>query len=236
MRTFLDKIFLRSNNLHNISNNIKELTDRTPIKKIFEVINNYSSESEVRYVGGCIRKIINKEKIDDIDLATNLKPIEVCDVLKKNNINYYESGIAHGTITAIENEYKFEITSLRKDIVSDGRHAEVEFSKDWKEDASRRDFTINSIYSDSDGNLFDPYDGKNDLKNGYVKFIGDADLRIKEDYLRILRYIRFFSIYSKQQHNPDLIRIIKKNIKGVSKLSKDRLLDELRKMMKIDIL
>ena len=236
MRTFLDKIFLRSNNLHNISNNIKELTDRTPIKKIFEVINNYSSESEVRYVGGCIRKIINKEKIDDIDLATNLKPIEVCDVLKKNNINYYESGIAHGTITAIENEYKFEITSLRKDIVSDGRHAEVEFSKDWKEDASRRDFTINSIYSDSDGNLFDPYDGKNDLKNGYVKFIGDADLRIKEDYLRILRYIRFFSIYSKQQHNPELLRIIKKNIKGVSKLSKDRLLDELRKMMKIDIL
>ena len=236
MRTFLDKIFLRSNNLHNISNNIKELTDRTPIKKIFEVINNYSSESEVRFVGGCIRKIINKEKIDDIDLATNLKPIEVCDVLKKNNINYYESGIAHGTITAIENEYKFEITSLRKDIVSDGRHAEVEFSKDWKEDASRRDFTINSIYSDSDGNLFDPYDGKNDLKNGYVKFIGDADLRIKEDYLRILRYIRFFSLYSKQQHNPELLRIIKKNIKGVSKLSKDRLLDELRKMMKIDIL
>ena len=110
MRTFLDKIFLRSNNLHNISNNIKELTDRTPIKKIFEVINNYSSESEVRYVGGCIRRIINKEKIDDIDLATNLKPIEVCDVLKKNNINYYESGIAHGTITATENEYKFEIT------------------------------------------------------------------------------------------------------------------------------
>ena len=236
MRTFLDKIFLRSNNLHNISNNIKELTDRTPIKKIFEVINNYSSESEVRYVGGCIRRIINKEKIDDIDLATNLKPIEVCDVLKKNNINYYESGIAHGTITATENEYKFEITTLRKDIVSDGRHAEVEFSKDWKEDASRRDFTINSIYSDSDGNLFDPYDGKNDLKNGYVKFIGDADLRIKEDYLRILRYIRFFSIYSKQQHNPELLRIIKKNIKGVSKLSKDRLLDELRKMMKIDIL
>ena len=236
MRTFLDKIFLRSNNLHNISNNIKELTDRTPIKKIFEVINNYSSESEVRFVGGCIRKIINKEKIDDIDLATNLKPIEVCDVLKKNNINYYESGIAHGTITATENEYKFEITTLRKDIVSDGRHAEVEFSKDWKEDASRRDFTINSIYSDSDGNLFDPYDGKNDLKNGYVKFIGDADLRIKEDYLRILRYIRFFSIYSKQQHNPELLRIIKKNIKGVSKLSKDRLLDELRKMMKIDIL
>ena len=178
MRTFLDKIFLRSNNLHNISNNIKELTDRTPIKKIFKVINNYSSESEVRYVGGCIRKIINKEKIDDIDLATNLKPIEVCDVLKKNNINYYESGIAHGTITAIENEYKFEITTLRKDIVSDGRHAEIEFSKDWKEDASRRDFTINSIYSDSDGNLFDPYDGKKDLENGLIKFIGDADQRI----------------------------------------------------------
>ena len=236
MRTFLDKIFLRSNNLHNISNNIKELTDRTPIKKIFEVINNYSSESEVRYVGGCIRRIINKEKIDDIDLATNLKPIEVCDVLKKNNINYYESGIAHGTITATENEYRFEITTLRKDIVSDGRHAEVEFSKDWKEDASRRDFTINSIYSDDAGNLFDPFNGKKDLENGYIKFIGEPDKRIKEDYLRILRYLRFYSNYSKHHHDTDVIKKIKINIGGISKLSKERLFDELKKITNIKTL
>ena len=163
MKNFLNKIFFRSNNLDYINQNIKDLTKKTPTRKIFEAINSHSLDSEIRYVGGCIRKIINKEKVDDIDLATNLEPEQVCEVLKKNDINYYESGIKHGTITAIVDNYKFEITSLRKDVFTDGRHAKVEFSKDWKEDASRRDFTINSIYSDKDGNLFDPYNGKNDL-------------------------------------------------------------------------
>jgi tRNA nucleotidyltransferase/poly(A) polymerase len=188
------------------------------------------------YVGGCIRKIINKEKVDDIDLATNLEPQHVCDVLKKNNIHFYESGIEHGTITAVEDKYKFEITTLRKDIITDGRHAKIEFSKDWKEDASRRDFTINSIYSDRDGNLFDPFNGKKDLENGLIIFIGDADKRIKEDYLRILRYLRFFLNYSTRPHNLEIIRSLKINIGGISKLSKERLLDELKKMMKIKLL
>ena len=123
-------------------------------------------------MGGCIRKIINKEKVDDIDFATNLEPKQVCEALKKNDISYFESGIDHGTITAIDDEFKFEITSLRKDIFTDGRHAKVEFSKDWKEDASRRDFTINSIYSDLNGNIFDPQNGKNDLKNKIGGFCG----------------------------------------------------------------
>ena len=236
MRSFLDKIFFRSNNLDYINQNIKDLTQKTPAIKIFEAINAYSSESEIRYVGGCVRKIINREKVDDIDLACNLNPKQVCEALKKNNINYYESGIEHGTITAIEDEYKFEITTLRKDIFTDGRHAKVEFSKDWREDASRRDFTINSIYSDKDGNLFDPYDGKKDIENGFVNFIGDTDKRIKEDYLRILRYLRFFLNYSKHPHNLETIKKIKLNIGGISKLSKERLLDELKKITKIDTL
>jgi len=236
MRNFLDKIFLRSNNLGYINQDIKDLTNNTPARKIFESIISYSSESEIRYVGGCIRKIINKEKVDDIDLATNLEPKQVCEALKKNNISYFESGIEHGTITAIEEKFKFEITTLRKDIFTDGRHAKVEFSKDWKEDASRRDFTINSIYSDKDGNLFDPYNGKKDLENGIVNFIGDADKRIKEDYLRILRYLRFFLNYSKQPHNPEIIRTLKINIGGISKLSKERLLDELKKIIKVNTL
>ena len=129
-------------------------------------------------MGGCIRKIINKEKVDDIDFATNLEPKQVCEALKKNDISYFESGIDHGTITAIDDEFKFEITSLRKDIFTDGRHAKVEFSLDWKEDAARRDFSINSIYSDGDGNLFDPNNGKKDLEDGLVNFIGDAENRI----------------------------------------------------------
>ena len=181
MKSFLDTIFFRSNNLDYVSQNIKDLTKNTPANKIFDAINSFSSDSEIRYVGGCVRKIINKEKVDDIDLATNLDPQKVCEALKENKINYYETGIEHGTITAIIDEYKFEITTLREDISTDGRHAKVQFSKDWKEDASRRDFTINSIYSDREGNLFDPFDGRKDLENGLVKFIGNSDIRIKAD-------------------------------------------------------
>ena len=204
--------------------------------KIFDAVNLHNPESEIRYVGGCLRKIINREKVEDIDLATNLSPKEVCEVLKKENINYFETGIEHGTITAIIDDYKFEITSLRKDISTDGRHAKVEFSKNWKEDASRRDFTINSIYADSKGNLFDPYDGKNDLEKGYIKFIGETDKRIKEDYLRILRYIRFFLDFSKHPHDFNVIRKLKINIGGVRKLSKERLLNELKKIIKLNLL
>ncbi len=232
MINFLDKIFSRSKNLDYISFNLKNLTNQSSTNKIFEALNGFSVNSEVRYVGGCIRKVIKKEKVDDIDLATNLSPIEICEALKKKEINYYETGIEHGTITAIINDQKYEITSLRKDIKTDGRHAEVEFSKDWREDSLRRDFSINSIYSDINGNLFDPHNGKKDLEEGLINFIGDAELRIREDYLRILRYIRFFINYSKQKHNPNIIKIIRKNIGGISKISSERLLDELRKLVK----
>ena len=236
MRNILDKFFFRSNNINDISQNIKNLTEKTPTQKIFNSINSYSSESEIRYVGGCIRKIINKENIDDIDLATNLEPKQVCEALEKNNIYFYKSGIEHGTVTALVDDHKFEITTLRKDISTDGRYAKVEFSKDWKEDSLRRDFTINSIYADKDGNIFDPHNGKKDLENGNVKFIGNVEKRIQEDYLRILRYIRFFLNYSKQPHNLETIRSLKKNIGAISKLSKDRLLDELKKFAKISTL
>ena len=230
MDNFLDKIFFRSRNFDYISQNLIDLTIQTPANRIFEALNTYSESSEVRYVGGCVRKVIKKQIVDDIDLATNLKPSEVCDALKKKEINFYETGIDHGTITAIIDKYKYEITSLRKDVSTDGRHAKVEFSSDWKEDAARRDFSINSIYSDKDGNLFDPYDGKKDLESGNINFIGDAENRIKEDYLRILRYVRFFINYSNQSHNPKIIKIIKKNIGGVSRLSSERLLDEFKKL------
>jgi poly(A) polymerase len=236
MTDFLNKIFSISNNLDYINKDIKNLTLKTPANKIFTSINNFSSNSEVRYVGGCIRQIINKEVVNDIDLATNLKPQEVIKVLKKNHINFHETGIDHGTITAIIDDYKFEITSLREDVETDGRHAEVKFSQDWKKDASRRDFSINSIYSDSIGNLFDPFNGKDDLEKGIIKFIGNPEQRIKEDYLRILRYLRFYLNYSNFKHNPETLRIIKMNLDGISKLSKERLLDELKKYIKSKVL
>ena len=165
-------------------------------------------------------------------MAVNLKPQEVCEALKKQNIKYYESGIEHGTITALINDIKFEITSLRKDIDTDGRHAKIEFTENWKEDASRRDFTINSIYADIEGSLFDPFNGKKDLENGKIDFIGDTETRIKEDYLRILRYVRFFLNYSKNKHDPKTITIIKKNLNGVSNISSERLLDEFQKLLR----
>ena len=232
MNNLLDKIFFRSQNLNYINLGFRNIKKEVKIKQIFEAIHSYSVSSEIRYVGGCVRKIINNEKFDDIDLAVNLSPKDVCKALNEKNIKYYESGVEHGTITALIDNVTFEITSLRKDIETDGRHAKVEFSDNWKEDASRRDFTINSIYADINGTLFDPFNGKKDLENGKVIFIGNVETRIKEDYLRVLRYIRFFLNYSKVKHNSSVIKMIKKNIIGVSNISPERLLNELEKLVR----
>mgnify|MGYP001457538359 FL=1 len=231
MINLLSKIFKNKDSKNSYFEDFKNLNKKTNIKKIFHLISNFSKTSEIRYVGGSIRKIINKEVVDDIDLATTISPTEVCEILKKNSISFYESGIDHGTVTAKIDDYKFEITTLRKDISTDGRHAEVEFSKDWYEDASRRDFTFNAIYADLNGNLYDPFNGREDLELGNVKFIGNPEKRIKEDYLRILRYVRFFLNYSKVDHDVNLKKIIKQNINGISKISPDRLLDELKKLL-----
>ena len=213
--------------------NFKELVSKKEVQELFKLINSYSNESEVRFVGGCVRKLINNEVVDDIDLSTNLRPEKVIEILKNNNINFYETGINHGTVTAVINDKSFEITSLRKDIKTDGRHAQVKYTKDWLDDASRRDFTINAIYSDIEGNLFDPFNGKNDLNNGLIKFIGDPAIRIKEDYLRILRYIRFSLVYSKNQHDKNTLKIIKQNLSGLKIVSKNRQLQELKKIISI---
>ena len=119
---------------------------------------------------------------------------------------------------------------MREDISTDGRHATVKFSKNWKNDASRRDFTINAIYADANGNLYDPFNGKKDLESGEIKFIGDVEKRIKEDYLRILRYIRFFLNYSKINHSTEVIKVVRQNLEGFSKISNERLLDEFKKL------
>ena len=230
MINLFNKIFKSKESKNYFFKDFENLNEKTNIEKIFRLISSYSEKSEIRYVGGSIRKIINKEKVDDIDLATNITPTKVCEILKKNDISFYESGIKHGTITAKIDDYKFEITTLRKDVSTDGRHAEVEFSNDWHEDASRRDFTFNAIYADLHGNLYDPFNGKKDLELGNVRFIGNPEKRIKEDYLRILRYVRFFLNYSKVDHDESLKKIIKQNINGISKVSPDRLLDELRKI------
>ena len=211
-------------------NSIQDLKDDPKIVRLFNSINDHSTDSEILFVGGCVRQNILEDKVDDIDLATNLDPDEVINCLNKNQIKFIDVGKKYGTITAIIEKKKFEITSLRKDIKTDGRHAEVQYCRSWKEDANRRDFTFNSIYSNLNGELFDPFNGRDDLLNGCIKFIGNPKTRIKEDYLRILRYIRFFLIYSKNNHSEEIKKIIKQNINGINKISNDRLLSELKKI------
>lgn len=234
MKALLKKIFQNKKISSDKDLKFQDLKNKKGIYKIFGAINNYNDTSEIRYVGGCVRKILNDEKTDDIDLATNLTPDQVKQCLDKNQIKFFETGIEHGTITAVIDDQNFEITTLRKDVKTDGRHAVVEYTTNWKEDSLRRDFSINSIYSDLDGNLYDPNSGHKDLNVGIIKFIGDPETRIKEDYLRIIRYLRFYTEYSKIDHEINIIKIIKKNIEGLGKISKERQFNELKKILKLD--
>jgi len=211
----------------NFLQNIKEA------KIFFSYLNKIGKESEVRFVGGCVRKSLCGENIDDIDVATSLEPEEVKERLTKKDIKVIDTGISHGTVTAIFNQKKFEITTLRKDVLTDGRHANVQFTRNWEQDALRRDFTINAIYADIDGRIFDPLKGVSDLKNGKIKFIGSSGERIQQDYLRILRYFRFFTQYSKTDYDQDTIKSIKQNINGLNKISNERIFDELKKILSL---
>jgi len=216
-----------------LDKSIKFLQNIKEAKIFFSYLNKIGKESEARFVGGCVRKSLCGENIDDIDIATSLEPEEIKERLTKKNIKVIDTGISHGTVTAILNQKKFEITTLRKDILTDGRHANVQFTLNWEQDALRRDFTINAIYADIDGRIFDPLNGVSDLKNGKIKFIGSSGERIQQDYLRILRYFRFFTQYSKTDHDQDTIKSIKQNINGLNKISNERIFDELQKILSL---
>ena len=230
------KSFISSNKestrLGNIKN-LKDLKNLVATKSIFSILDNQDKSNKLKFVGGCVRRLLNKEIVNDIDIATSLTPDELKNILIKKKVFFIETGIAHGTITVIINKIKFEITTLRKDVSTDGRHANVEFISDWETDAKRRDFTINAIYSDLKGEIYDPLDGLTDLKNGIVKFIGNPNERIKEDYLRILRYFRFHTQYSKHKHDIVTIKAIKKNLDGIRKISKERIFDEFSKILNL---
>ena len=183
-----------------------------------------------RFVGGCVRKYLSNDEIDDIDIATTLSSEEIKERFNNTNFRVVDTGIEHGTITLVSKKHKLEITTLRKDVETDGRHAEVEYIDDWKLDSERRDFTINAIYLDINGKIFDPQMGTDDLKNNNVKFIGDPHKRIEEDYLRIIRFIRFKIMYdSKVEATTN--NAIKQNLIGIKKISKERILIELYKIL-----
>ena len=185
-----------------------------------------------RFVGGCVRKYLSNDEIDDIDIATTLSSEEIKERFNNTNFKVVDTGIKHGTITLVSQKHKLEITTLRKDVETDGRHAEVEYIDDWKLDSERRDFTINAIYLDINGKIFDPQMGTVDLKNNNVKFIGDPHKRIEEDYLRIIRFIRFKIMYdSKVEATTN--NAIKQNLTGIKKISKERILVELLKILNL---
>ena len=212
---------------------LRDLKNLEEVKSIFSVLENQDKGNKLMFVGGCVRKLLKKELVNDIDIATNLSPDELKNILRENNINFIETGITHGTITVVINKIKFEITTLRKDVSTDGRHANVEFISDWEEDAKRRDFTINAIYSNLKGEIYDPLGGQKDLENKVVKFIGDPNERIREDYLRILRYFRFYTQYNNHQHDIKIVQAIKKGLNGIRKISKERIIDEFSKILNL---
>ncbi len=208
--------FYRNKDLKSI---FKKLQEGTPNDKIV-----------ARFVGGCVRKYLSNEKIDDIDIATTLTTDQIKKKFKDTNLKVIDTGLKHGTVTLVSKKHKVELTTLRKDIKTDGRHAEIEYTDDWKKDSERRDFTINAIYMDINGKLFDPQMGSVDLKNKNIKFIGDPQKRIEEDYLRIIRFIRFKVMYDIEVE-PTTSKAIKQNLDGIKKISKERILIELLKIL-----
>lgn len=218
------------------------------ITALFAALNNYpppakqgktnqanpknAKEVKVRVVGGAVRNFLLGHPVKDIDLATTLSPDEVIDCAKRAGIHCIPTGKEHGTVTWVIDKNSFEITSLRRDVKTDGRHAVVEFGTDWLEDARRRDFTINALYVSADGTLLDPLnEGLNDIKAGHVRFIGAASDRIREDYLRILRFYRFAAHYARRPLDQEALIATAKLQAGLDQISAERISAELLKLL-----
>jgi|TARA_B100000073_G_scaffold128418_1_gene105138 poly(A) polymerase len=199
--------------------------------KIFSLLNE--KEDTARFVGGCVRDSIIGLKTNDIDIATKLNPEDVVKILGSESIKVVPTGIDHGTVSVFSKDFNFEITTLRSDISTDGRHAEVIFSDSWEEDSLRRDFTINSIYLKQNGELYDPHNGIQNLKDKKIIFIGNPDERINEDYLRILRFFRFNAFYGNNnlKLSSDSIKACTKNKNKIKKLSSERVQNEFFKIL-----
>ena len=176
---------------------VVNLLDTYSIKRLFDIFENEAKE--VRLVGGCIRDALLGKETKDIDVAAKVQPDEIIKILDKQKIQYENFAYKYGSIIAIIEEQKFQITTLRKDINQTGRHTNIIFTDDWKKDAERRDFTINAMYLSSDGTIKDYFNGQRDIAESKLKFIGNIDERIQEDYLRIFRYYRFLGIFEKPQ-------------------------------------
>ncbi|MDD2877885.1 MAG: CCA tRNA nucleotidyltransferase [Acidiphilium sp.] len=186
---------------------------------------------EARIVGGVVRDQIAGLPVSDVDLASPLPPATVIARLEAAGLRAIPTGIAHGTVTALAGDQSFEITTLRRDIETDGRRAVVAFIDDWQADAARRDFTINAMSMDRAGTIFDYFGGQADLAAGVVRFVGKPAIRIAEDYLRILRFFRFFARYARGEPDAPAIAAIAASRAGLSQLSAERVWQELKKIL-----
>ncbi len=186
----------------------------------------------VRFVGGCVRNSLVGQGIDDIDLATRLLPVQTMAALKAAGLKVVPTGIDHGTVTAISQRIPYEITTLRRDVSTDGRNATVAFTDDWAEDAARRDFRLNALYCDAEGVIFDPTGaGVEDALAGRIVFVGDAATRIREDYLRILRFFRFYAWYGRAEPDAEGLAACAAEAEGMGRLSAERVSKELLKLL-----
>ncbi len=197
-----------------------------------EIVDALGAEN-LRFVGGAVRDSLLGLPVTDVDVAVTLPPEEVMERLKFAKIKAIPTGIEHGTVTAIVDQQPYEITTLRHDVKTHGRHADVAFTDSWEDDAKRRDFTMNALYLDDDGNIYDYFDGLSDLANGHVKFIGDANKRIEEDALRILRYFRFLARFGIASINDDAegLDAVVSNANKLTFLSSERIREELKKLL-----
>lgn len=187
---------------------------------------------DARFVGGCVRNALLGLAVDDIDIATPLTPDEVTAKVEARGMRAVATGIEHGTMTVICNSRPFEVTTLRRDVSTDGRRASIAFTKDWAEDAARRDFTINALYADASGRVFDYQHGVDDLNAGRVRFIGDANVRIAEDYLRVLRLFRIHAWYGRGEIDGVALQACAAARGLLSNLSGERIQREMFKLFK----
>lgn len=219
--------------------NLKPITSIPPHKwmkaQSTRAIMEALGDGEALFVGGCVRNALLGRAVDDIDIATKHTPEKVMELLAKADIKTIPTGIDHGTVTAIIDKQGFEITSLRKDVQTDGRRAVVAFSESWEEDANRRDFTMNTLLMNTDGDVFDPLGtGVEDLKSGRVVFVGEAKDRIAEDILRILRFFRFHAIYGKGEADSKALQACKAYADKIPELSHERITQEFFKILSIE--
>jgi poly(A) polymerase len=186
---------------------------------------------ETRAVGGAVRNALLGLRVTEIDLATTAEPEEVMALAERAGLKAVPTGIDHGTVTVIANGLPFEVTTLRRDVETFGRHAKIAYTTSWEEDAKRRDFTLNALYADRDGKVFDPLGGYDDLAAGRVRFIGDAEARIKEDFLRILRFFRFHAYYGRGEMDEAGLKAAVKLRAGLEQLSAERVAGEMRRIL-----